>query len=173
MQSDFMHGVVHQERDSTKVSRVLQEVQYDVKRNEQLESENAALFYSTVEEVLKISDIVSIHVPLLDSTHHLMNTDRLKMMKSTAYLINTSRGPVIDELVLVDVLKKGIIKGAGLDVYEFEPKLAKGLAKLPNVVLTPHIASGTMEARLEMARVSAQNIIDCLEGGVPRNNVVI
>ena len=148
-------------------------IYYDVIRNEKLEAEDSATFCHTVEEVLKISDIVSIHVPLLDSTHHLMNAERLKMMKNTAYLINTSRGPVIDEFALVDALKKGIIKGAGLDVYEFEPKLTKGLAKLSNVVLTPHIASGTMEARLEMARVSAQNIIDCLEGRVPRNNVVI
>ena len=147
-------------------------IYYDVKRNEAIEKEFGAVFCPTVEEVLKRADIVSVHVPLLDSTHHLMNADRLKMMKKTAYLINTSRGPVIDEYALVEALQNGVIQGAGLDVYEFEPELAKGLAKLSNVVLTPHIASGTEEARLEMAKVSAQNVVDYSSGQVPRNNVV-
>jgi glyoxylate reductase len=147
-------------------------VYYDVKRNEELEKEDGAKFYPTVEEVLKISDIVSLHVPLMESTHHLINADRLKLMKPSSYLINTSRGPVIDENDLVWALKNGIIKGAGLDVFEFEPKLVSGLAVLSDVVITPHIASATEEARLEMATVSAQNIIDCMEGVAPRNNVV-
>ena len=144
---------------------------YDVVRNEALEKEYGATFYPTVEEVLKISDVVSIHVPLLPSTQHLINADRLKMMKPTAYLINTSRGPVIDENALVEALKNGTIRGAGLDVFEFEPKLAKGLAKLPNVVLTPHIASGTEEARHDMAVLSATNIINTMEGVRPQNMV--
>lgn len=146
-------------------------VYYDIKRNEQLEKDFGAVFYPTVEEVLKISDVVSIHVPLLDSTHHLMNATRLSLMKPTAYLVNTSRGPVIDETALVEALQKGIIRGAGLDVFEFEPKMAKGLAKLSNVVLTPHIASGTEEARHDMATLSATNIVDSLEGRRPQNMV--
>lgn len=146
-------------------------VYYDVKRNEQLEKDFGAIFYSSVEEVLKIADVVSIHVPLLDSTHHLINETRLAIMKPTAYLVNTSRGPVVDENALVDVLRRGLIAGAGLDVLEFEPKMAKGLAKLPNVVLTPHIASGTREARHEMAVLSAQNVIDTLEGRRPQNMI--
>lgn len=145
---------------------------YDIKRNEKLEKDFGAVFYTTIEEVLKISDVISLHVPLLDSTKHLINSDRLKLMKPTAYLINTSRGTVIDENALVEALTNGVIRGAGLDVYEFEPKLAPGLAKLPNVVLTPHIASGTDEARYDMAVLSANNIIDVMEGGVPRNSVV-
>lgn len=145
---------------------------YDVKRNEQLEKDFGAVFYPTVEEVLKISDVVSIHVPLLPSTQHLMNAERLKLMKPTAYLINTSRGPVVDEVALVDALTHGVIRGAGLDVFEFEPKLAKGLAKLPNVVITPHIASGTEEARHEMAVLSAGNIIDVMEGRPAKNSVI-
>jgi glyoxylate reductase len=144
---------------------------YDVKRNEGIEKEFGARFYETVDEVLKVSDIVSIHVPLLDSTYHLINGERLKMMKKDSYLINTSRGPVVDENALVDALEKGIIRGAGLDVFEFEPKLAKGLAKLANVVLTPHIASGTEEARLDMARMSASNVINSIEGRRPDNLV--
>ena len=144
---------------------------YDIKKNEQLEKEFGAAFYPAVEEVLKVSDVVSIHVPLLDSTHHLINMQRLNMMKKSAYLINTSRGPVVDENALVAALEAGIIQGAGLDVFEFEPELARGLAKLPNVVMTPHIASGTEEARHEMAVLSAANIINTLEGGIPPNMV--
>jgi glyoxylate reductase len=144
---------------------------YDVKRNEGIEKEFGAKFYETVDEVLKVSDIVSVHVPLLDSTHHLINEERLKMMKKDSYLINTSRGLVVDENALVNALEKGIIRGAGLDVFEFEPKLAKGLAKLANVVLTPHIASGTEEARLDMARMSASNVINSIEGRRPDNLV--
>lgn len=146
-------------------------VYYDVKRNEQLEKDFGAVFYPTVEEVLAVADAVSIHVPLMESTHHLINETRLKLMKKTAFLINTSRGPVIDENALVKALQEGVIAGAGLDVFEFEPKLAKGLAKLSNVVLTPHIASGTMEARIDMATLSAQNIIDALQGRTPKNVV--
>lgn len=144
-------------------------VYYDIKRNEELEKNYNAKFYSTVEEVLINSHIVSLHVPLMDATHHLINESRLKMMKSEAFLINTARGPIIDEKALVEALKAGRIAGAGLDVFEFEPKLVKGLSKFSNVVLTPHIASGTKEARDDMSRLAASNIIDCLEGGVPKN----
>ncbi len=147
-------------------------IYYDVKRNEQMEKEIEAKYYDNVDDVLKNSDIVSIHVPLLDSTHHLIDERRLGLMKSNSYLINTSRGPVIDEKALVEALKNNKIKGAGLDVFEFEPKLASGLVDLQNVVLTPHIASGTEEARIDMATISANNIIDCLSGIIPRNNVV-
>ncbi len=145
---------------------------YDVKRNEELEKNCGATFCQTVEEVLTVADVVSIHVPLLPTTQHLINAERLAMMKKSAYLINTSRGPVVDENALVSALKNGVIAGAGLDVFEFEPKLAKGLAKLPNVVMTPHIASGTLEARLEMAMLSTTNIIQVMEGGVPQNTVI-
>ncbi|MES3031048.1 MAG: D-glycerate dehydrogenase [Patescibacteria group bacterium] len=145
---------------------------YDVKRNEAIEKEFGAVFYPTVEEVLKVSDVVSIHVPLLDSTKHLMNEERLKMMKRDAYLINTSRGPVIDEKALVEALKVGTIRGAGLDVFEFEPELVKGLSKLENVVLTPHIASATEESRHDMTVLSVENIISTLETGTPKTPVV-
>jgi glyoxylate reductase len=93
------------------------------------------------------------------------------MMKKTAILINTARGPIIDEIALVEALKNRVIAGAGLDVYEFEPKLAQGLAELNNVVLTPHIASSREGARNEMAKMAAQNIVDCFEGKEPQGLV--
>ena len=92
-------------------------------------------------------------------------------MKKTAILINTSRGPVIDETALVEALKKGVIRGAALDVFEREPALAPGLAELPNVILTPHIASATNEARSAMSRVAAENIIAFFEGKPVPNSV--
>ncbi len=144
---------------------------YDVKRNDVLEKEYGAKFCATPEEVIRQADIVSLHVPLLPSTTHLMDSARLKMMKKTAYLINTSRGPVVDEKALVAALKAGDIAGAGLDVYENEPKLASGLAKLQNVVLTPHIASARKSARDEMSSLAAENIIDAFEGRTPKGIV--
>ena len=146
-------------------------IYYDLKRNEQLEKDFGGVFYSTVDEVLKIADIVSLHVPLTPETTHLINRERLAMMKTTSYLINTSRGPVIDEAALVEALQKGVIKGAGMDVYEFEPETASGLTALPNVILTPHIASATEKSRHEMAILSAHNLIEVLEGRPPLNSV--
>ncbi|MEK7118675.1 MAG: D-glycerate dehydrogenase [Patescibacteria group bacterium] len=146
-------------------------IYYDVRRNEAFEKETSARFCPTVEEVLKNADIVSIHVPLLDSTKHFINADRLNMMKPTAYLINTSRGPVVDEIALVEALKKGVIAGAGLDVYENEPKTAPGLLECENAVLTPHIASATEKTRGEMAKLAAENLIAFFDGKTPPNVV--
>ncbi|PIS13466.1 MAG: D-glycerate dehydrogenase [Candidatus Tagabacteria bacterium CG09_land_8_20_14_0_10_41_14] len=147
-------------------------IYYDIKRDENFEHEYDAVFKETVEEVLKEADFVSIHVPLLDSTRHLINEERLKMMKPSAYLINTSRGPVVDEQALVEVLKNKKIKGAALDVFENEPKLAEGLAELDNVILTPHIASATEETRSKMSEMAAENIIAALSGETPPNLVI-
>ncbi|NCN52450.1 D-glycerate dehydrogenase [Candidatus Parcubacteria bacterium] len=146
-------------------------IYYDIKENEDLEKEIECTFRASVEEVLKEADVVSVHVPLLDSTHHLINAERLAMMKPSAYLINTSRGPVIDEAALVEALKNGVIRGAGLDVFENEPRLAAGLSSLENVVITPHIASASDETREKMATIAAQNIIDFLAGKKPENAV--
>lgn len=144
---------------------------FDVKRNEVFEKECGATFCSSLDELLPESDVVSIHVPLLDSTRHLIDEKRLSSMKSSAFLINTSRGAVIDEKALEKALKKSVIAGAGLDVFEFEPKISRGLRKLENVILTPHIASASDSARIEMAKVTAQNIIDYFEGKAPANLV--
>ncbi|MFQ6115540.1 MAG: 2-hydroxyacid dehydrogenase [bacterium] len=124
-----------------------------------------------VEELLRESDFISIHVPLLPSTKHLINATTLRMMKKTAYLINTSRGPVVDEAALAEALKNGIIAGAALDVFENEPKVHPELLRLENVVLTPHIASATIETRNKMASMAAQNLIDGLKGKKPTNLV--
>jgi lactate dehydrogenase-like 2-hydroxyacid dehydrogenase len=149
----------------------MQVIYYDVKQSPEFEQESGATFKATPEEVLKEADIVSIHVPLLPTTTHLINAERLTLMKKSAYLINTSRGPVIDENALVDALKTGVIRGAALDVFENEPKLADGLAQLRNVVITPHTASATKSARDGMAKLAAENLIAFFEEKMPPNKV--
>jgi glyoxylate reductase len=146
---------------------------HDVIPNKQIEKSQKAKRVS-LNELLKKSDAVSVHVPLLPSTRHLISTKELNQMKSTAVLVNTSRGPVIDEKALVKTLKAKKIAGAGLDVFEFEPKMAPGLSTLENVVLTPHIASATIEARTEMGEIATQNVLDVLVRGVkPRNELKV
>lgn len=136
---------------------------HDIRRNKEFEEKYQAKFVSQ-NALLKKSDFVSLHVPLLSSTRHLIGAKELAMMKKTAYLINTSRGLVVDEKALVKALQKKQIAGAGLDVYEHEPKLTLGLTKLRNAVLTPHTASATIEARTAMSELAAQNIVDVLKG---------
>lgn len=148
-------------------------IYYDVSRNEQFEKEYGAQYKANIDDVLKEADFISIHVPLLDSTKHLINRQRLSIMKPSAYLINTSRGPVIDEKALVEALKNKTIKGAALDVFENEPSLAPGLAELENVIITPHIASATEETRSKMSDLAADNIIEALEDRTPPNLVKI
>lgn len=144
----------------------------DIAPNERIEKELGARRVET-NELFKIADVVSLHVALNESTKHLVNAQRLLSMKKNAVLINTSRGPVIDEKALVTALSKKIISGAALDVYEFEPKISAKLLKMPHVILTPHIASATREARDDMARIVAQNVIDHLEGKKPQGAVFI
>lgn len=141
---------------------------YDVNRDKNFEKKYKAKFGS-IKEVLKNSDFVSLHVPLLKTTHHLIGAKEFKIMKETAFIINTSRGPVIDEKALVKALKKGEIAGAGLDVYEREPKFEKALAKMNNVILTPHTASASIETRSAMSETTAKNIIAALTGKRPPN----
>ena len=145
-------------------------IYYDMKRNEEMEKKNG-WEYKELEDVLKEADFVSLHTALTKETTHLINEERLKMIKPTAYLINTSRGPVVDEKALVEVLKNKGIAGAALDVFEKEPELMPGLADLDNVVLTPHIASATKGTRDKMAEMAANNVIAALEGQTPANLV--
>jgi len=117
--------------------------------------------------LLRDSDFVSIHTPLLPDTHHLINAQSLRTMKKTAYLVNASRGPVVDEAALVQALTEGWIAGAGLDVFEDEPKVHPGLVGLPNAVLAPHIASASSDTRIKMALLAVDNCLAVLEGQAP------
>jgi glyoxylate reductase len=120
-----------------------------------------------MDRLLCESDFVSLHVPLLPQTRHLINADALRSMKKTAIIVNTSRGPVIDEAALAQALREGIIAGAGLDVYEREPQLADGLAELSNVVLLPHIGSASVATRSKMAEIAARNVLALFAGQTP------
>jgi glyoxylate reductase len=125
-----------------------------------------------LDKLLGVSDVVSLHCNLSESTKHLIGEKELHAMKPNAFIINTARGPVINEKVLVTALREGWIEGAGLDVFEEEPKVHPELLDMDTVVLTPHIASATREARIQMARMAAQNVIDVLiKGNTPRNLV--
>jgi len=119
------------------------------------------------DQLVEQSDFLSLHVPLNDHTRHLVDAAVLARMKTEAILINTARGPVVDEDALVGALRSGVIAGAGLDVFEDEPQLAPGLAELPNTVLLPHVGSATVRVRSEMARLSALNAIAIAEGRLP------
>jgi glyoxylate reductase len=120
-----------------------------------------------LDELLSSADVVSIHAPLMDETRHLINAESLARMKKTAYLVNSARGPIVDEAALVDALNAGQIAGAGLDVFENEPDVHPGLLELDNVVLLPHLGSATIETRTAMAVLAAKNAIAVLEGGTP------
>ena len=144
-------------------------IYYDVARNQEFEKEFGAEFRDNADPVFEEADFISIHVPLLPSTLHLVDARRLNLMKKTAYLVNTSRGPIVDEAALVEALRTGVIRGAALDVYEHEPALTPGLADLENVILTPHTASATEETRQAMSELAAKNMIEALEGRTPPN----
>ena len=120
-----------------------------------------------IATLLKESDFVTLHTPLLPETRHLINAQSLKTMKKTAYLINASRGPVVDEAALAQALKEGWIAGAGIDVFEDEPKIHPGLMGLTNAVLAPHIGSASWETRLQMANLAVDNCLAVLEGRTP------
>jgi len=146
-------------------------VYHDVYRREDLE-ESMGIKYVEFDELLKDSDIVTIHVPLIPSTRHLIGAREFELMKEDAIIVNTSRGPVIDQAALVEALKKGQIGGAALDVFEEEPLPAGDeLAKLGNTVLSSHIGSATVETRRKMAEVDAVNVRAFLEGKTPPNLV--
>jgi phosphoglycerate dehydrogenase-like enzyme len=125
--------------------------------------------YVDKRTLLRESDFVSLHVPLLPETTHYISHGEFALMKKTATLINASRGPIVDEKALVKALKEGKIAGAGLDVYEKEPKCERALIGMKNVVLAPHIASASIETRQKMAIIAAQNCIAGLTGQRPPN----
>jgi glyoxylate reductase len=112
-----------------------------------------------------------VHVPLVEETHHLLNDRTFAMMKRNCIVVNTSRGPVVDEKALARALKNGVIAAAGLDVYEHEPEVDPELLTMPNAVLAPHIASASHETRLRMCMVAAENLVAALKGDRPPNLV--
>jgi glyoxylate reductase len=141
-------------------------IYYDSNKNYGLESG----FYAekvTLNTLLSKSDFISVHLPLNKNTHHFLNKERLSLIKSTAILVNTARGEIIDESFLIKMLKKDKIRSAGFDVYENEPAINNELLKLNNVVLLPHIGSATEEARSGMAELAARNVINVLQGKKP------
>jgi glyoxylate reductase len=144
---------------------------YDILRNEVLENQYGVKYVS-FDELFKTSDIITIHVPLLPSTRHLLGEKEFKKMKKSAVVINTSRGPVIDEKAMMNALKEGLIRGAALDVFEQEPTpLDNPLLKLANAIFTPHYASATWETRRKMAECSVNNVLAYLKGKRPPNVV--
>jgi lactate dehydrogenase-like 2-hydroxyacid dehydrogenase len=140
----------------------------DAKPNTEFERQYNARFVDKAT-LLRESDYLSLHLPLLSETHHYIGAAEMAAMKPTAVLINAARGPLVDENALVAALREKVIWGAGLDVFEDEPKLAPGLAELDNVVIVPHIASATAQTRLAMGKIAADNVIRVLNGEAPLN----
>jgi len=134
------------------------------RRKSEHEEREAHLTYVPLEQLLRESDFVSIHSPLNKETRHQIGARELKLMKKTAYIVNTARGPIIDEAALVRALQKKQIAGAGLDVFEREPKIDAALKKMPNVVLTPHLGSAVPEVREAMANMVVDNILALIGG---------
>ncbi len=144
-------------------------VYYDIRENEELK--NLGLEFLSLDELFARADYITLHVPLLESTRHLISKEALEKMKDGVKIINTSRGPVIDELALVEALESGKVEGAFLDVFENEPQFAEELRAMSNVILTPHIASATKETRNKMSEMAAQSIIDFANGKTPEHVV--
>jgi glyoxylate reductase len=142
----------------------------EIRQPAEVEREIGVQFVSR-ETVLREADFVSLHVPLTPATRHYIGREQLALMKPSAILVNTSRGPVIDEQALVEALKSGKLGGAGLDVFEFEPKVNPDLLRMDNVVLAPHIASASHATRERMATLAAENCIAGLVGKIPANLV--
>ena len=134
-------------------------------RNQAVEDELGAVYCERLETLLRQADIVSLHCPLTPETHHLINTNTLRLMRGKAILINTARGPVVDETALIEALSGGIIAAAGLDVFEYEPRIAAELRNLKNTVLVPHLGTATHEARYAMVQRVIANIVSYIKTG--------
>ena len=140
---------------------------HDAQRPEPAVERELRATYADPDTLLRESDFVSVHTPLMTETQHLVNETALRKMKKTAILVNAARGPIVDEAALVRALSEGWIAGAGLDVFEEEPKIHPGLLPLRNVVLAPHIASASHDTRVAMATLAVRNCLAVLEGKPP------
>jgi glyoxylate reductase len=150
---------------------VMRVLYWTPRRKPESEEREAGLTFVPLDQLLRESDYVSLHSPLNAQTHHQIGARELGLMKKTAFIVNTARGPLIDEKALVRALKQKKIAGAGLDVFEFEPKVSTELKKMKNVVLNPHLGSATVEVREQMANIVVDNIEALLDGRVPPNCV--
>jgi len=130
---------------------------------------NLKVHYLPFEKILTKMDYITLHVPYMKNTHHLIGKKELNMMKKSSYLINASRGPIVDQNALIKALKEKKIKGAALEVFENEPYVPKELTCLPNVVLTPHMGTNTVETNIQMAKEAAKKIIQVFNGETPAN----
>jgi len=146
-------------------------VYYDVQRADRDLEKRLKVTYLPFDQLLQTSDIITLHSPLTPQTHHLIDQREFQLMKPTAYLINASRGPVVNEKALVEALKSKRIAGAGLDVYENEPRIEHELLSMDNVVLLPHIGSATLETRTKMAMIAVENALQGVYGEKPTNCV--
>lgn len=144
----------------------MKSIYFNRHRDEEFEAETGAIFHS-LDKLLELSDVVSMSVALTDETRHMIGASEFKKMKKSAVFINTARGGVVDEKSLVEALKSKTIAGAGLDVFEDEKNIPEELKNMQNVILTPHVASATVEARMAMARILVDNLTDALEGRQP------
>jgi len=140
---------------------------YDIVRLSEDAEDALGVRFHLLRELLRTSDVVSLHVPLTPETRHLIDRRALTRMKRSAYLINTARGPVVDEAALAWALQQHLLAGAALDVYENEPAVHPDLLRLENVLLVPHLASGTTETRTAMADLAVENVLAVLEGRPP------
>ena len=142
---------------------------HDAVRAPEAVERELGLEFVMAEKLLRESDFVSLHVPLMEETRHMMGAEQFRVMKTTAILVNTSRGPVVDEAALAEALEQRIIAGAGIDVFENEPRVHPKLLTLRNVVLAPHIASASVDTRRRMSMMAAENAVAALEGRRPAN----
>lgn len=142
---------------------------YDIRRLDPAVEQQHQLQFMPLRDLLEVSDFVTLHVPLTPETKHLIGAEELGLMKKTAYLINASRGPVVDEKALIEALRSGKISGAGLDVFEAEPKVSPELLRMENTVLVPHIGSATDETRQAMTQRAVNNILAVIRGEIPPN----
>ncbi|MCF8008871.1 MAG: D-glycerate dehydrogenase [Halanaerobiales bacterium] len=170
-------GIIGFGRIGKSVARIAQGFKMDVlytKRAalDKTEEKKLNVKYSDINNLLKKSDFITVNASLNDSTYHLIGKKEFDIMKDTAVLVNTGRGSIINEAELVTALKNKKIYGAGLDVYENEPEVSKGLLDLDNVILTPHTGSATIKARNKMAEIAAKNVIEVLKGNQPINKVI-
>jgi len=169
-------GIIGMGNIGKKVARIAKGFQMEVvyhnrSRMSEFEEKEYLVQYRSLEDLLGESDIVTLHLSYHKSLHHYIGDREIGMMKDSAYLINAARGPLVDEKTLLKALVDKRIAGAALDVFELEPEVTEGLEKLDNVLITPHIGNATIEARTSMAQVASENIIDALEGKVPKNIV--